>query len=139
MFANIVCQSTYNYWDRIGDLIASFFPDRIDLHRVFFPTAIDSIPEEFRKNENYLWLKEFRETEYKNLNNLRKKIVHYTSIGTEYDSLHASSAFVDLDSMSDLQNKRLGWPEYFKAQIEFSIDGMSRTIQYLDFLSQCLK
>jgi hypothetical protein len=36
MFADIISQKTYNFWDRIGDLIASFFPDRIKAHKDFF-------------------------------------------------------------------------------------------------------
>lgn len=139
MFANIACQSTYNYWDRIGDLIASFFEDRIDSSRVYFTTAIDAIPEMYCDNENFRWLKEFRETKYKELNELRRKTVHYSSIGTSFDIQHSSNAFKEFDSIERLQKEKLGWPEYFKSHIEYSIEGMSQTLQYLDYLSQCLK
>ena len=51
MFIDLTFQITYNYWDRIGSLIASIFNDRIKSKNIYFPSAIDAIPSEFRKNE----------------------------------------------------------------------------------------
>ncbi|MBM2841747.1 MAG: hypothetical protein HW412_2275 [Bacteroidetes bacterium] len=59
MYADVVSQIAYNYWDRIGDLIASFILDRIDKERVYFVTAVNSIPSEFHTSPNFIWLKHF--------------------------------------------------------------------------------
>ena len=72
MFADIVSQKIYNYWDRIGDLIASFFPDKLKTDKVYFSTAIKYIPIEFQESPNYGWLKDFKDTHYKKLNRRRK-------------------------------------------------------------------
>ena len=46
MFSNSLSEKVYNYWDRIGDLIATYFPELIDPKKVYFTTAIDIIPQE---------------------------------------------------------------------------------------------
>ena len=131
MFADIVSQKTYNYWDRIGDLIASFFPEKIKQNKIYFSTTVDAIPEQFRKSPNYAWLKEFKENEYQKLNNIRKQIVHYTTTDTDYRQRHLES-FKDREAMIQLQNDRKNLPEYYKTQNKLTIDGFEKTMLLLE-------
>jgi len=137
MFADITSQKAYNYWDRIGDLIASFFPDLIKPHNVFFPTAIESIPDNFHANENYLWLKDFKENGYVELNKMRKQIVHYTTSDTEFRYQHIEITS-DREAMQALQDKRNSLADFYQKQISLTITGFEKTLLFLDYINLTL-
>lgn len=88
MFTDVVSEKAYNYWDRIGDLIASLFPERIKSKNIYFSTAMKAIPVEYHACEAYLWLKEFLDNEYVKMNNQRKQIVHYVTSDTKFKHKH---------------------------------------------------
>lgn len=134
-FADTAGEKAYNLWDRIGDLIASFFPKLIDSNRVFFPTALDAIPKDFREHPQFLWLQAFRENEYKELNNKRKQIVHYTTSSVEHRYNHLHSDFRDRESMERLQAEIEVLAEFYRRQIELSILGFSHTLTLLEHIS----
>ncbi|HWC54900.1 MAG TPA: Cthe_2314 family HEPN domain-containing protein, partial [Chitinophagaceae bacterium] len=136
MFADIVSQKTYNYWDRIGDLIASFFPDRIKPNQVYFSSAIECIPAEFHSSDNYIWLNDFKTTEYNKLNSLRRQIVHYTTTDTDYRHRHLQVK--DRETMELLQSERESLPEYYKRQIKLSLDGFEKTMQLFEEFNSTL-
>jgi len=131
MYSDIVLQKIYSYWDRIGDLIAAFFPDLITPERVYFVTAFDIIPTEFHDIQSYKWLKEFRENSFKKLNNKRKEIVHYTSSDTQlkYDHLSVSRNRLEIEAWISERN---AIPDYFKTQITLSIEGFYQTLSFLE-------
>lgn len=138
MFADIASQSLYNYWDRVGDMIASFFPNKIDSTRVFFPTAMDTIPALFRTSPNYLWLDNFRKTEYKELNDIRKQIVHYTTSQTDYKYQHLEKGVSDRQLMEKIQAAREALPDFYKNQITLTLVGMEKTLLLLEEISNAL-
>ena len=130
MFADIVSEKLYNYWDRIGDLIASFFPELISEKRVFFATAFDVIPEEFQDLDSYKWLKEFRFNAYQDLNGKRKEVVHYTTSINQDKWEHLKL---------DTEEKILAWlknrnsmADYFREHIYITIEGFYQTLLLLE-------
>jgi len=136
MFVDIVSQKTYNFWDRIGDLIASFFPDKIKPHGVYFPAAIDCIPKEFHISHNFEWLNNFKQTEYSKLNSFRKQIVHYTTTDTDFRQKHI---FVkNRAEMENLQFERERIPEYYKNQIKLTIEGFEKSLLLLEEFNKLL-
>lgn len=135
MFSDIASQKAYNFWDRIGDLIASFFPDKIKPHKIFFTTALDIIPERFKDDSNYLWLKEFKEVEYKALNNKRKEVVHYTTSEVEYMHLHLNKGSRDRVEMEIIQSEREQITDFYKQQILLSLVGFEKTLLLLENIS----
>jgi hypothetical protein len=137
MFTDVVSQKTYNYWDRIGDLIASFFKDKIKPNQIYFTTAMDLIPEQFHSNSNYLWLLNFKNTEYKELNETRKQVVHYTTTDTNYRYSHLQIP-TDKEAMIALQAKRTSLPEYYKKQIQLTLEGFKKTMQLLEEFNDVL-
>ncbi len=137
MFSDITCQKTYNYWDRIGDLIASYFPERIKPHNVFFPTAIEAIPQEYHISENYLWLKRFKENEYSNLNKIRKQIVHYNTSRTEFNHKHLELVN-DKEAMYELQAEREKLPDFYKNHITLAIEGFEKTLLFIEEINPFL-
>lgn len=138
MFADITCQCVYNYWDRVGDLIASFFPDKIDPSKVFFHSAIDIIPDEFRYSKNYSWLDNFRKTDYKEINEKRRQVVHYMTTDIAYKYKHLENSSSDLVTMEKIQAEREALPDYFKKHIELSIIGIAKTLNFLEEVSDLL-
>ena len=137
MFADIASQKAYNYWDRIGDLIASFFPSHIKPHNVFFPTAIEAIPNEFQVSENFQWLKAFKETEYVDLNKMRKQIVHYTTSDTEFKHKHLERAN-DKKGMQELQQEREYTADFYKKHIASTLKGFEKTLLLLEDINPIL-
>jgi hypothetical protein len=127
MFADVVSQKAYNYWDRIGDLIASFFPEKLEAKQIYFPTSIEVIPKLFHKSQNYIWLNNFKNTEYKSLNKLRKQIVHYTTTDTDYRQKHLQIP-MDKAAMILLQKEREELPGYYKNHINLTLAGFEKTM-----------
>jgi hypothetical protein len=131
MFADIVSQVAYNYWDRIGDLVGSFFPERIEPDRVYFPTAIDIVPAEFQFSPNFKWLGSFKEEDYQDLNRRRKRVVHYTSSDTDLKHKYLGRV-EDRNGIEELQAERESLPEYYKEHIGLTLEGFERTLLLLE-------
>lgn len=137
MLSDVVGQKAYNYWDRIGDLIASFFPDKIESHKVFFTTALDVIPQDFKESKNYSWLMEFKETGYKELNGKRKQIVHYSTTETEYKYEHLKGSG-NKEAMEKLQHEREALADFYKQHIALTLSGFEKTLLLLEEISNKL-
>jgi hypothetical protein len=137
MFADITCQVAYNYWDRIGDLIASFFPGRIKSEKVFFSTAIDSVPEQFQGNEHFSWLKGFQEKGYRELNKKRRQVVHYATLDTDFKFRHLKSP-QDKQAIESLQAARDALADFYKCHISLTLSGYEKTLMFLEDLSSRL-
>lgn len=134
MFADVVSQKLYNYWDRIGDLIAAYFPDLLKPHQVYFPKIIDVIPVQYH-NEYYFWLREFRDFDYKIINQSRKEIVHYNTIGTKFkhDHLQNSRNYKKIKSLTD---DRYELVDFFKKQLHISITGFEKTVLFVETITK---
>jgi hypothetical protein len=132
MASSIVLEKLYNYWDRIGDLINIYFPGLIKSKtKVYFSTVVDSIPEAFRNSENYSWLKTFRDNQYKEINNKRIDVVHYITNDTAFKHKHIE-AVTNEQAILDLLAARDALPEYFEDQINLTLDGFVRTVQFIE-------
>ncbi|MBT1706538.1 Cthe_2314 family HEPN domain-containing protein [Chryseosolibacter indicus] len=127
MAANTVSEKVYNYWDRIGDLLATYFPELIKPDKAYFTTTIDKIPDDFHDSPNYQWLKTFRDDEFKDLNEKRKQIVHYISVDTTFKWNHAKDPF-DRAEIEKMLAEQKALPRYFKKHLELSVKGLEKTI-----------
>jgi hypothetical protein len=86
-------EKAYNYWDRIGDLLHSFYPGLIpNIKAVDFARMIDQLYAIGERDEDFLWLWNFKTTEYSNLNRFRKDVVHYYQYETSYHYNHVTNA-----------------------------------------------
>lgn len=137
MYTDIVSEKLYSYWHRIGDLIAAFFPELIKPERVFFATAFDIIPKEYHNIESYKWLKNFRETTFKEINSKRKEIVHYTSSDTEskYKLMFNKG---EREEVETWVSERHRIADEFKNQIDISIEGFYQTMLMLEEINKTL-
>lgn len=135
MFANTVCEKVYNYWDRIGDLLTTYFPEIIDPNKTYFATTIDRIPKEFHNSDNYIWLKSFRENEFKELNGKRKQIVHYITIDTTFKWSHSKDPF-DRDEIVKMLTTQKELPSYFKNHLALSVAGFEKVVSLIDEITK---
>ncbi len=131
MFCDVAGQKAYNYWEKIGSLIASFFPEKFTNQKVYFSTAIKSIPDKFHSNENFLWLKKFLELQYLELNKKRKQIVHHSTSNTNYKNAHLKNAS-DRGAMSQLHNEHLKLADFYKSHINYTLIGFEKTLAFIE-------
>ena len=134
MFCDIVIEKLYNYWDRIGDLIGSFFPESIKHKDVYFARAIDIVPKEFQDNDPFKWLYKFKDTDYKEINDKRRDVVHYSSSDTELRHKHIFNSS-DRHEIEKWIKERNAMPDFSKRQIELTIEGFYQTICLLEIIS----
>lgn len=134
MYANCAHEKLYNYWDRIGDLLASYFPEKIKPERVFFSKIDKFIPNEFHKNENVKWLIDFKQNEFTELNELRIRVVHYQNLDTTFRSEHLLHA-KNKSQLKKLVGMRSELIPNLKSQIDLTLEGFQRTIRIMEYIS----
>lgn len=133
MFADVAYQTAYNYWDKIGDLLASFFPEKFKPNKIFFHSTVEAIFKDYKTLESIKWLNSFKELEYAELNQKRKQVVHYNTFDTTFKSEHLKNAD-DYSIISSLQNERKFLPEYFKNHINLCLKGFENTVTFIEGL-----
>ncbi len=130
MIANIVSEKLYNYWDRIGDVLAVYFPELIKPKQVYFVKIIDAIPQEFRDDENYKWLEEFKVNHYTQLNRLRKRNVHYITVDTELKYHHLNKVW-SRDEMVQWVEDRNAIADFYRKQYDYTFEGFEKTLNLI--------
>ncbi|AWH86840.1 hypothetical protein HYN59_17765 [Flavobacterium album] len=130
MYIGIVFEKIYNYWDRIGDLIAAFFP-HLFKGNIYLNTTIKGLKDKYNGNENFEWLLNFVNNEYSDFNTQRINIVHYTSHNTSTKSQQLRQV-TDYNETKLLSEKILNFPDYFKEMNELAKTGFIKTRRFLD-------
>lgn len=133
MFTNVCYEKVYNFWDRIGDLIASYFPTRFT-GNIYFSNVIDNLQSQFRGNPNFDWLLGFRQNEYKMFNEERKKSVHNISLATEH-KWEQLNQLTNEAKTKELFDKISSYPEKFKEIYNLSKEGLVKALAFLEFLN----
>ncbi|CAN5510292.1 hypothetical protein BH10BAC2_BH10BAC2_37310 [soil metagenome] len=70
------------------------------------------------------------------MNSIRKQIVHYSTTDTEYRQKHLQVK--SREEMEKLQSERENLPEYYKRQIQLSLEGFDKTMQLLEDFNKTL-
>lgn len=135
IFITCCFEKCYNYWDRIGDRIASFFPELLKIHQVDFARIIDRLESSGIDNENFQWLLNFKNNEYQQLNNHRKNLVHYSQYEANFRYEHAMSS-TNTESLKRLWKEKSEFPEYFKSHLGFAVEGYYQMYKFLESLKQ---
>jgi len=134
-FTDVCYEKIYNYWDRIGDLIAACIETGLNKRNINFTTVIDSIQKEYENNKNYNWLKSYRLNEFKTLNEKRRNVVHYSSTGTDSRDGYIKSA-TDEEKIKEFMEERRSLPNFFKAAINDTIKGFQSTLDFLIYAQE---
>lgn len=135
MYADVVLQKIFNYWDRIGNIIAAYYPKEFKKKNIHFTSAIGIIEPQFHSLDSYKWLKDFRENDFRQLNSKRKSVVHKstTSITAKYNHLKITS---DEKAIGLWVSERNNFPDYCKEQIEKTLLGFKHTLDLVEELSK---
>ena len=131
MYASFCFEKLYNFWDRIGDKIATEFTGEFPNPRaIMFGNVIEKI-RNIRPNDNNIkWLTQFKDTEFKDFNEKRKIIVHYAQLETKFKE----AIFDNMDDMTVIENiwnEKSTLPEFFKKHIEYSNEGIMNTYEFV--------
>lgn len=88
-FFDISIEKLYNYWDRLGDLLAIYFKsDFKKKEKVFFSNTTRLINKKIPDSKPIKWLTDFYENEYIQLNEKRIVAVHHTNSNTLFQKEH---------------------------------------------------
>jgi hypothetical protein len=130
-FVSCCFEKAYNYWDRIGDLLYSFFPSLLpSIRAVDFPRIVDAIANLGENDPDFVWLRNFKCNQYADLNRFRRDVVHYYQYETTFHAAHATNC-TKLDEIAKLWEEKKSLPQYFKNHLELALEGCVRSYAYL--------
>lgn len=135
MYVSFAYQVVYIYWDRIGDLLDNYFPTGLGEREVYFANVIDNIPDGYKSSPYYDWFVKFKQDEFKNLNEVRRQIVHYR--GLEHKS-NIDAMFVgvtqDKKELEKLKKQKEGYAELFRKHYEIMLNGFEKALRLINEL-----
>lgn len=138
-YTNILYEKIYNYWDKIGDLLDFYIDTNLDLHKVGFPLVIQKIksthPHILRNSSSFKWLYNFKNKEFKTLNKVRKKIVHYHYIETELKEQHLHNTS-NREKIKELEEEFYGYADYFKEHLDKTLEGYKHALIVIEKYAQ---
>ncbi len=127
----VIFEILYNFWDRIGDLLAIYFTPNLKSDKILFTTVIDGINAPYLKSQNYSWLKNFRDIQYKSLNSYRKQVVHYKNIESRFHDNY-TTAFSNKLELEKLQREKIEMMDLVDEHLKFTILGCEKTFSLID-------
>jgi len=150
MYVAAAFEKIYNYWDRIGDLLwATYFQNDLKEFAVDFNRVIDNISNkypEYSQLESFQWLLNFKQNDYKNLNEVRKNIVHYSSIDIEFkwkhlgqfvnaDGIH-QNVLSEKDEILKIITERKEYYNILKKEIDNTIEGFIKVHELIEEITK---
>jgi hypothetical protein len=136
MYVDMAGEKAYNYWDRIGDVIETFFPGILNPRQVYFGKVLEEcVPPQFHDNAGYIWLREFKSTGYVELNKRRKRVVHTATSDTDFKYEHLDNV-TDKEGIEEIQKARLGDAEFYKNQLGLTLLGFENMLLLLEEVSE---
>ncbi len=127
----VMLEILYNYWGKIGDLLAIYFTPNLQPRQIYFPTVIDNITSPYNQSSNYSWLKNFRDKDYKLLNDDRKQVVHYKNIESKYHELFRSNHDNKVE-LEKLQKEKIDMTTFLGNHHKLTFDGFEKSFLLID-------
>lgn len=126
-------EKLYNFWDRIGDIIALYLNLDIGERLVAFETVIVNLDKKgiYSNDENFVFLKSFKEKQFKEFNKIRRQVVHYNQFETTYRYNFIFKCKDDEDKIYDLWKWKNDMPEYFKDHLALTIKGYMHCFEFI--------
>lgn len=134
MYATCAYEKLYNYWDRIGDLLASYFPEIIKPEKVYFSKIDKFIPIDYQDESSIKWLIEFKNNKFQALNDIRIGVVHYENLATTFSSEHLEN-FKNKTQLELLVQNRAQIIPDLRLQIDLTLKGFVNVIRFMEFLN----
>ncbi|MCK5122538.1 MAG: hypothetical protein KAQ87_00050 [Candidatus Pacebacteria bacterium] len=133
-YVNSTFEKLYNFWDRIGDLLELSFNINLPEKSIYFPKVINELNKRQLESNNFSWLKDFKNGDYKNyLNKYRIKIVHYRQQDTYFffEWLNSMPKSNHLEIIAKLQEEKDRIPVLLKKQLNNTNQGFENTIRLI--------
>ena len=133
-FVSCCFEKLYNYWDRIGDMMALYLNLDIEERLVGFGTVIVNLDKKgiYSNDENFVFLKSFKEIEFKEFNKIRKEVVHYNQFETTYRYNFIFKHQNNEEKIMEIWNWKKNMPEYFKNHLELSLIGYKHCVKFVE-------
>jgi hypothetical protein len=130
-YSNILFQSFYNYWDRIGNLIYSFIKTSLKEREVYFHTVLEKVDDTVKDSEYFTALNKLYTNKFLNLFRKRKEIVHYFQLTSEI-YVGTFTNYNDINKLKEAQNIKESLPDLFKENIEYTFQGFELAIKFIN-------
>ena len=129
-------EKLYNYWDRIGDIISLYlnvFSEK-DERKITFASVIDNLDRKgiYSNDENFKFLKSFKDNQFKDFNKTRKEVVHYNQFETTYRYDFIFKHQNDEEKIMEIWKWKKNMPEYFKNHLEISLLGYKHCFKFIE-------
>lgn len=128
MISEVIFEKFYAFWGFIAQLLAGSLKERMNDYDITFSRVLSKIQK--HDSDNFKWLRHFYENDYRELNERRRIIVHQRSAETQFRRFHSESAS-NIDDMERQVHVRNGLPEYFKNQINNTLEGFEMTLNFI--------
>ena len=136
-YSDIVAEKLYAYWTRIGHLLNRYLPKPLKDNSVDFSRVIDQYTDKmqaYHHNPGYMWLKEFKDKQQRELNEERSIIVHHTTNRTGFAYDHRKD--FDYDRLKELMDERRSRPGFFKEHLRLSLVALEKALDLIAELPQ---
>ena len=132
MYSSICYEKLYNFWDRIGDKLATLFPHKFKKERnIMFANVIDTLKDIDTDDENILWFIDYREKEFKKFNSIRKDIVHYEQLETKFIE-NTNANYFDQEEIKKIWEEKYNQPDFLKKQIMKTNQAVEKITELLE-------
>lgn len=127
-YASALHFAVYNFWDRIGDLLYSFFETGLPNNSVYVGRVLNNFPSRHRESHFYKRLRGIYEDHVRPIVSERNEDAHTTSIPTShfYGILLARGGEMD----EKVEDKR-SLPDVFREQIDFAYEGFELALRLI--------
>lgn len=135
MYCNIGIQSIYNFWDRIGKILTYFYEVDYNSNKQTFGLIIDKLKGDFKQSENYKFLKNFKDSKYKEIIEIRHKIVHEFSIDAgHYAEFIFKSSAKDKSVLQEHYKKKINYINILIEHFKLFNIGFEKMLKLIDEL-----
>ena len=130
-YANILFQTFYNYWDRIGDFVFAFLETSIYERNVYFSSVLSGLNPVFKESDNYKKLYSLYDEKLKSFFDKRHKIVHYIQLSA---SIYSGTFlnYNDENKLIEIQTYKESLPDLFKENIEYTFQGFEYAVRLIN-------
>ena len=109
-YSSMFIQLIFNYYEAISQILFVFFDfGNLKKDKVGFSIIIDKLYEKYENDVSIKFIFEYKENEYKNLNEIRKEIVHYQDIESNiFQKYHENISNNDeVEKLFEIKTKRI--------------------------------
>lgn len=123
-------EKVYNFYERIGNLLKSYFPSEIE-QWISFGRVIRYLITKYPNNVNLNHLYNLYLHDYKPISEQRRDNIHYTTWYTEKKWEHLKN-ITDSVQAESFSNELMGYPDIFKTQLHNQRLALEYTIEFLE-------